>query len=105
MNAKPEDAIEALQNTILPLRQSEFSPGLGKVSVYVQSVAKSLDSSRNALKALEQKKALDNDIYPQEVQPCQRGHKDRFSEIPAKLARLRPQEPGCGVCAGIGGIG
>ena len=66
MSADLEMAIEALQSMILPLRQGEFSSGLGKVSVYVQSVAKSLDSSRTALQALEQKRALDHDIDPQE---------------------------------------
>jgi uncharacterized membrane-anchored protein YhcB (DUF1043 family) len=37
--------------------------GLGKVSVYVQSVAKSHDSYRNALQALEQKRAIDPEGY------------------------------------------
>ena len=62
MKAELESAIEAVQNIVLPLRQGEFSSGLGKVSVYVLSVAKSLDSNRNALQALEQKRAIDPDI-------------------------------------------
>jgi hypothetical protein len=66
MSADLEMAIEALQNIILPLRQGEFSSGLGKVSVYAQSVTKSLDSSRTALRALEQKRASDRDMDPQE---------------------------------------
>lgn len=66
MSADLVKAIEVLQSIILPLRQGEFSSGLGKVSVYVQSVAKSLDSSRTALQSLEQKRALDPDIDPLE---------------------------------------
>jgi len=59
MKADLESAIEALQNMVLPLRQGEFSLGLGKVSVYVQSVATSWDLSCTALQALEQKRAID----------------------------------------------
>ena len=63
MKADLESAIEALQNMVLPLRLGEFSVGLGEVSVYVQSVAKSHDSYRNALQALEQKRAIDPEGY------------------------------------------
>ena len=63
MKTDLESAIEALQNLVLPLRQGEFSMGLGKVSVYVQSVAKSHDSYLNALQALEQKRAIDPEGY------------------------------------------
>ena len=63
MKTDLESAIEALQNMVLPLRQGEFSMGLGKVSVYVQSVAKSHDSYLNALQALEQKRAIDPEGY------------------------------------------
>ena len=59
MKTDLESAIEALQNMVLPLRQGEFSLGLGKVSVYVQSVATSWDLSCTALQALEQKRAID----------------------------------------------
>jgi len=63
MKADLESAIEALQDMVLPLRQGEFSVGLGKVSVYVQSVAKSWDLSCTALQALEQKRAIDPEGY------------------------------------------
>jgi hypothetical protein len=63
MSDELEIAIEALQNMVLPLRQGEFSLGLGKVSVYVQSVAKSWDLSCTALQALEQKRAIDPEGY------------------------------------------
>jgi hypothetical protein len=63
MKTDLESAIEALQNMVLPLRQGEFSLGLGKVSVYVQSVAKSWDLSCAALQALEQKRATDPEGY------------------------------------------
>ena len=63
MKADLESAIEALQNMVLPLQQGEFSVGLGKVSVYVQSVAKSHDSYCNALQALEQERATDPEGY------------------------------------------
>jgi len=59
-------AIEALRSAVLPLSRDEFSPGLSKVSIYVQSVAKSRDSSRAALQALEQKRAANPDIDPEE---------------------------------------
>lgn len=58
-----EDAIEAVQKMVLPLHQGEFAEGIGKISVYVQSVAKSHDSSRTALQALEQKMAKDSEEY------------------------------------------
>ena len=63
MKTDLESAIGALQNMVLPLRLGEFSPGLGKVSVYVQSVAKSWDLSYAALQALEQKRAVDPEGY------------------------------------------
>ncbi len=63
MSAELESAIEAVQNMVLPLRQGEFLPGLGKVSVYMQSLAKSRETSRAALQALEQKKASDLEGY------------------------------------------
>ncbi len=48
---------------IEPLLQGQFSSGLGKVLVYVQLVTRSLDSSRAALRALEEKRvgSLDAD--------------------------------------------
>jgi hypothetical protein len=63
MSTELESAIESLQNMARPLRQGEFSENLGKVSVYVQSVAKSRDSYRTALQALEAKRAIDPDGY------------------------------------------
>jgi hypothetical protein len=63
MKTDLESAIEALQNMVLPLRLGEFSLGLGKVSVYVQSVAKSWDLSCTALRALEQERAIDPEGY------------------------------------------
>jgi hypothetical protein len=63
MKTELESAIEAVQSMVLPLRQDEFAEGAGKISVYVQSVAKSRDSSRNALQALEQKMAKDPEGY------------------------------------------
>jgi len=39
-----ERAIEAVQSILQPLRMGEFSEKIGKVSIYVQSVAKSWDS-------------------------------------------------------------
>ena len=63
MKTDLESAIEALQNMVLPLRLGEFSLGLGKVSVYVQSVAKSWDLLYTALQALEQKRAIDPEEY------------------------------------------
>jgi hypothetical protein len=63
MKIELESAIEAVQSMVLPLRQGEFAEGAGKISVYVQSVAKSRDSSRTALQALEQRMAKDSEGY------------------------------------------
>ncbi len=63
MKTELESAIEALQSMALPLRQDEFAECAGKISVYVQSVAKSRDSSFTALQALEQKMAKDSEGY------------------------------------------
>jgi hypothetical protein len=38
------EAVEAVQSRLLPLRQGEYSEKIGKVSVYVQSAAKSRDA-------------------------------------------------------------
>ena len=51
---------------IQPLQQGPFSMDLGKVLVYVQSVSRSLDSSRAALKALEDKRAANPDTEQDE---------------------------------------
>ena len=80
MKADTEDVIEALQNIILPLSKGEFSPGLGKVSVYMQSLARSLDSSRTALVALEQKSAIDPEIDPQEYRKAREAIKLSFQK-------------------------
>ncbi len=63
MKTELESAIEAVQSIALPLRQGEYSPGIGKISVYVQFVAKSRDSYRTALQALQQKRATDPEGY------------------------------------------
>ena len=51
---------------IQPLQQGQFSMDLGKILVYVQSVSRSLDSSRAALKALEEKRAANPDAEQDE---------------------------------------
>jgi len=53
-----EERIKAL---IAPLQQGQFSAELGKVWIYVQSVTRSLNSSRSALGALEKKREEDPD--------------------------------------------
>jgi hypothetical protein len=73
MKTDLESAIEALQNMVLPLRQGEFSLGLGKVSVYVQSVAKSWDLSSTSLQALEQKRDTDPEGYSTAKEALQQG--------------------------------
>jgi len=47
-----ERAIEAVQSILQPLRMGEFSEKIGKVSIYVQSVAKSWDSCSKAMQTL-----------------------------------------------------
>jgi hypothetical protein len=63
MKTELEIAIEVVQSMVMPLRQDEVAEGAGKISVYVQSVAKSCDSSRTALQALEQKMGKDPEGY------------------------------------------
>lgn len=63
MKTELENAIEAVQSIVLPLRQGEYSPGIGKISVYVQFVAKSWDSYSTALQALQLKMATDPEGY------------------------------------------
>ncbi|MDM7911874.1 MAG: hypothetical protein QUS09_02140 [Methanotrichaceae archaeon] len=46
-------SIEAVQSLLQPLQEGEFSEKLYKVSVYVQSIIKSWDACRSALRALE----------------------------------------------------
>lgn len=54
-------AAEKIVGLIQPLQQGPFSMELGKVLIYVQSVSRSLDSSRAALKAWEEKRAENPD--------------------------------------------
>jgi len=63
MSADTLAATERIKGLIEPLLQGQFSSGLGKVLVYVQLVTRSLDSSRAALRALEEKRvgSLDAD--------------------------------------------
>jgi len=63
MSADTLAATERIKGLIEPLLQGPFSSGLGKVLVYVQLVTRSLDSSRAALRALEEKRvgSLDAD--------------------------------------------
>lgn len=54
-----ERAIEAVQSILQPLRRDEFSMKIGKVSIYVQSAAKSWDACIKAMQSLEQKSSKD----------------------------------------------
>ncbi len=60
--------MEALKSMLQPLRQAEFSEKLYKVSVYVQSVARSYEAYRMALADLETKKEDDANKHAQVVQ-------------------------------------
>lgn len=55
-----ERAIEAVQSILQPLRLGEFSEKIGKVSIYVQSVAKSWDACCKAMQTLGQRGAEDS---------------------------------------------
>lgn len=55
-----ERAIEAVQSILQPLRRNEFSEKIGKVSIYVQSAAKSWDAYSKAMQSLGQKSAKDD---------------------------------------------
>ena len=56
-----ERAIEAVQRILQPLRRDEFSEKIGKVSIYVQSAAKSWDACSKAMQSLGQKSAKDRE--------------------------------------------
>lgn len=55
MSQDPRFAVERLQSLIAPLLQGQYSSEMRKVSIYVESVSKSLDSARAALEALKEK--------------------------------------------------
>lgn len=55
-----ERAIEAVQSILQPLKGEEFSEKIGKVSIYVQSAAKSWDACGKAMQSLGQKSAKDS---------------------------------------------
>jgi hypothetical protein len=61
-------SIQTVQSILAPLSQGEFSEKLYKVSVYVESVAKSWDACRADLAALEKKNADDPVRISQAVQ-------------------------------------
>jgi hypothetical protein len=63
MKTELESAIEAVQSIAQTLQQGEFAASFGKISVYMQFVAKSWDSYRTALQALQQKTATDPEGY------------------------------------------
>jgi hypothetical protein len=56
-------ALEELQSRLQPLRQGEFSERIGKVSIYLQSIAKSWDAFQSALQSLEQMRYDDPEGY------------------------------------------
>jgi len=61
-------SIETVQSILAPLSQGEFSEKLYKVSVYVESVAKSWDACRTDLVGLEKKNIDDPGKISQVVQ-------------------------------------
>jgi hypothetical protein len=66
-------SIEALKSLLQPLRQGEFSEKLYKITVYVESVAKSWEQFQAALAGLESKKGSDPEKHRQEVQAKTKG--------------------------------
>ncbi len=84
---------------IQPLQQGPFSMDLGKVLVYVQSVSRSLDSSRAALKALEEKMATNTGAEQDEYgkrkaaieQAYERSHKNAIAFARRNLDSARIQ--------------
>lgn len=67
-NSDPQRSVEALLSLLKPMQQGEFSDKLYKISVYVQSVAKSWELFCAALAELESKKGEDPKKHHQEVQ-------------------------------------
>lgn len=54
-------AVDRIKGLIVPLLQGQSAAELGRVLVYVQSVPRSLDASRAALRALEEKEGEETD--------------------------------------------
>ena len=54
-------AADRIKGLIVPLLQGQSAAELGRVLVYVQSVPRSLDASRAALRALEEEGGEDTD--------------------------------------------
>jgi hypothetical protein len=61
------ESIENVLNILLPLKTSEFSEKLNKVSVYIDTIGKSFNSYNSALESIGQQSGVDQDKYRKEV--------------------------------------
>ncbi len=62
-----QESLENVLNILFPLKASEFSEKLNKVSVYIGTIGKSFDSYNSALESIKQQSGGDQDKYGKEV--------------------------------------
>ncbi len=94
-------AVDRIKGLIVPLLQGQSAAELGRVLVYVQSVPRSLDASRAALRALEEKEGEETDPDRDEQerrkkraaieQACRRGVQNSLSFARRNLDSARMQ--------------
>jgi len=87
MNEDLEDYIEAIQRILRPLKESEFSEKLGKVSTYIGSIGKSFAALNSNLESIKQQLGSDQESYRKVVQDKIAANKS-FVDSFIKFARM-----------------
>lgn len=60
------EVIEAVQSSLKPLKEGEFSEKINKVSMYLSTIGKNIDSFNSALESLREQAGNDQDKYRKE---------------------------------------
>jgi len=87
MNEDLDDYIEAVQRILQPLKESEFSERLGKVSTYIGSIGKSFAALKSDLESIGQQLGSDQESYRKAVQDKIAANKS-FVDSFLKFARM-----------------
>ena len=87
MNEDLDDYIEAVQRILQPLKESEFSEKLGKVSTYMGSIGKSFAALNSNLESIGQQSGGDQESYRKAVQDKIAANKS-FVDSFLKFARM-----------------
>jgi hypothetical protein len=61
------EVIEAVQGNLQPLKEGEFSEKINKVSMYLSTIGKNIDSFNSSLESINQQSGSDQDKYSKEV--------------------------------------